>query len=94
MDNCNNLGKKIISCRDANLLEFISKNVDEVEELGDMWNGFHDREINLELSFASNKREECFIGKFGPNFDNDEGTEDEMTIRCDERENEEILTEY
>jgi hypothetical protein len=92
MDDCNNLGKKRVSCCDAYLLEFISKNVDEVEELGDMQDGFCDKEINLELNFASNKHVECSIGAFGSNFDNDEGIKDKVAIGCDERENEEILT--
>jgi hypothetical protein len=34
MDGCNNLGKKQISCRDEDLLEFHFENVNEVEELG------------------------------------------------------------
>jgi hypothetical protein len=34
MDGCNNLGKKQISCRDEDLLEFLFENVNEVEELG------------------------------------------------------------
>jgi hypothetical protein len=67
MDNCNDLGKKIVSCHDEDLLEVIFENVDEVEELGDMGDGFHDKEINLEMSYTSNECAKCSIG--GSRFD-------------------------
>jgi hypothetical protein len=92
MDSCNNLGKKRISCGDKDLPKVVSENVDEVEELGDMRNGFCDREINLEMNYTSNERVECSIRGFGCDFDN-EGSEDKITTIYDDRENEKILKE-
>ncbi len=43
--NINNLGKKRVSCGDEDLPKVVYENVDEVQELGDMRNGFYDREI-------------------------------------------------
>jgi hypothetical protein len=65
MDSCNNLRKKRVLCYDKDFLEVVSKNVDEVEELGDMQDYFRDKEINLEMSYTSDKRGECSIGGFG-----------------------------
>ncbi len=64
MDSCNNLGKKRISCGDDDLPKVVYENVDEVEELGHMWNGFCDREINLEMNYTSNECVECSIRGF------------------------------
>jgi hypothetical protein len=46
------------------LPKVVYENVDEVEELGHMWNGFCDREINLEMNYTSNECVECSIRGF------------------------------
>jgi len=67
MDGCNDLGKKIVSCHDKDLLEAIFENVDKVEESGDMGDGFCDKEINSEMNYTSDECVKCFIG--GSRFD-------------------------
>jgi hypothetical protein len=91
MNGCNNLGKKQVSCRVEDLPKVLLKNVDEVGELGDMQNGFCDREINVEMSYTSDECVECSIGGFGFNSVNEERSEDKTTTRYDDRENGEIL---
>jgi len=93
MDSCNNMGKKIVSCGDKDFPKVIFENVDEVEELGDMRNGFYNREINLEMNYTFNECVECSIRGFGFDFDNEEGSEDKTATRYDNKENEEILEE-
>jgi hypothetical protein len=91
MDSCKIMGKKIISCGDKDLPKVIFENVDEVEELGHMRNGFCDRVINLEMNYTSNERVECFIKEFAFDFDNEEKSEDKIMTRYDDRKNKEIL---
>jgi len=93
IDGCNNLGKKQVSCCVEDLLEVLLKNVEEVEKLGDMQNGFCDREINLEVSYTLDKCVKCFNGESGSNSVNEEGSEDKIVTRYDDRENKEILKE-
>jgi len=93
MDSCNNMGKKKVSCGDEDLPKVVSENVDEVEELRDMKNGFCNKEVNLEMNYTSNERVECSIRGFGCDFDNEEGSEDKTATRYDDRENEETLKE-
>ncbi len=45
--NINNLGKKRVSCGDEDLPKVVFENVDEVEELKNMKNGFYDKEIKF-----------------------------------------------
>jgi len=45
------------------------------------------------MNYTSNERVECFIKGFGFDFDNEEGSEDKIATRFDDRENEEILEE-
>ncbi len=70
MDYCNNFRKKWVSCREKDLLKVLSENVDEVENLGDVRYGFHDREINLEMRYTLDDHGGCFIEGFGFNYDN------------------------
>jgi hypothetical protein len=46
---CNNLWKKQVLCHEKNYAKFFLENVDEVEDLKDVQNDFHDREINLAM---------------------------------------------
>ncbi len=91
MDSCKIMGMKIVSCGDKDLPKVIFENVDEVEELGHMWNGFCDKEINLEMNYTSNERVECFIREFAFDFDNEETSGDKTMTRYDDRKNKEIL---
>ncbi len=75
---------------EKDLPEVLSKNVDEVENLGDVQYGLHDREINMEMCYTLDDRGECSIEGFGFNYDNQEGSEEEIEARYDEREVEEI----
>ncbi len=93
INGCNNLGKKQVSCCVEDLLEVLLKNVEEVEKLGDMQNGFCDREINLEVSYTLDKCAKCFNGESGSNSVNEEGSEDKIVTRYDDKENKEILKE-
>lgn len=91
MHGCNNFKKKIVLCHHKDFLEVVSKNVDEVKELGDIQDYFLDKEINLEMNYTSDKRAKCSIGGFGFYFDDEEGSEDETMTRYDDKENEKIL---
>ncbi len=75
------------------MLEVLLKNVEEVEELGDMQNGFCAKEINLEVSYTLDKCAKCSNGESRSNSINEEGSEDEIVTRYDDRENKEILKE-
>jgi hypothetical protein len=75
---------------EKDLPEVLSKNVDEVENLGDVQYGLHDREINMEMCYTLDDHGECSIEGFGFNYDNQEGSEEEIEARYDEREVEEI----
>jgi hypothetical protein len=87
MDGCNNLGKKQISCRNKDLPEFLSENVNEVEELGGMRNGFCDKKINLETCYTLDDGAKCFIKGIGYDSNNEEGSESKIVARYDNKEN-------
>jgi hypothetical protein len=67
------------------------KNVVEVEDLGDMRDGFHDKEINSEMCCTSDDHAKCCIEGFAFDFDNDERSEKEIETRYDDKKNDEIL---
>ncbi len=54
------------------------KNVDEVEDSGNMQDGFHDMD-------TSDDHVECFIEGFGSDFDNKKRSEEEIEARYDKR---------
>ncbi len=68
--------------------KFLFENVNEVEELGGMWDGFHDRMINLEMCYTSNNGAECSIRGIWSNSDNEKGSENETTARYDNKKKE------
>jgi len=84
MDVCNNLGKKWVFNHDKDLCKVLLENVVEVEDLGDMWDGFHNKEIHLEMCYTSDDHAKCSIEGFGSNFDNDEWNEKEIETRYDD----------
>jgi hypothetical protein len=67
------------------------ENVVEVEDLGDMQDGFHDKEIYSEMCYTLDDHAKFSIERFGSDFDNDEGSEKETKTRYDDRKNDEIL---
>ncbi len=64
---------------------------DEVEDLRDVCDSFHDRVINLAMCYMLDNHAKSSIEGFGFDFYNQEGNEEEIKIKYDEREDEEIL---
>lgn len=85
VDVCNNLGEKWVFNHDKDLCKVLSENVVEVEDLGDMWDGFHNKKINSEMCYTSNDHAKCSIEGFGSDFDNDERSEKEIETRYDDK---------
>jgi hypothetical protein len=61
------------------------KNVVEVEDSGDMRDGFHDKKINSKMCYTSDDHAKCFIEGLGSDFDNDERSEKAIETRYDDK---------
>jgi hypothetical protein len=73
------------------LCKVFSENVDEVEDLRDVRDGLHDREINLAMCYMSDDHAKSSIERFRFDFDKQEGNEKETETKYDKREDKEIL---
>jgi hypothetical protein len=68
MDGVNNLSKKWVSCRDNALAEnFQAKDIDDVENMGNIVEDLHNEELHGEMSYIFEDGVEGSIGKFGSN---------------------------
>ncbi len=57
----NNLGKKQILWCEKDLSQVLSEDVDEVENFGNVRDGFHDKEINLTMCYTLDDCVKCSI---------------------------------
>jgi len=68
MDGMNNLSKKWVSCRDNAFAEnFQTKDIDDVENMGNIVEDLHNEELHCEMSYIFEDGVEGSIGKFGFN---------------------------
>jgi hypothetical protein len=72
------------------LPKVLYENVDEVEELRNMRDGFYDKEINLGMNYTSEDYVKCSIRGSRSYSNNEEGSEDEIVTRYEDRKNEEL----
>jgi len=68
MDGVNNLSKKRVSCRDNALAEnFQAKDIDDVENMGNIVEDLHNEELHGEMSYIFEDGVEGPVGRFGSN---------------------------
>jgi hypothetical protein len=60
------------------LLEFHFENVNEVEELGGIWNGFCDKKIHLQMCCTLDDGVQCFIMWIGYDSNKEKGSENKI----------------
>jgi hypothetical protein len=79
MDEMHNLSMKRVSCRDVSLIKsFPAKNIDDVENVGNVVEDLRNEELHSEMIYISEDGVEGSIGEFGSYSLNEEGSEENI----------------